>query len=147
MSDFNWNVIIPVVIALIAAIPGILSLWKGRKKENADAAGVLIGSSLALLKEVKEKGDKAELDIRELKKNLKEEKMKFEAESSKQQKEIGSLQTQVDQLNDQILRYRKTQGLLIRGIKILIKQLEENKINPNWNIDIDEFTIVEQEQL
>lgn len=147
MSDFNWEVIVPIIIALIAAIPGILSLWRGRKKENADTANVLVGTSLELLKEVKEKAEKAESDIVILKNNLAKEKEEHKIESMNQQSKIENLQAQVNKLSDQIKKYKKTQDLLIKGIKILIKQLEENKIKPDWDVDIKSLEIVEQGKL
>ena len=37
----NWTeIILPIVLACIAAIPGIISLFKGRSKEKADVAAV-----------------------------------------------------------------------------------------------------------
>jgi predicted RNase H-like nuclease (RuvC/YqgF family) len=143
MTEFNWEILVPIIIALIAAIPGILSLLKGRKKESADTANVLVGTSLELLIEIKKKAAKAESDIKKLKDDLSQEIIRHEAESAQQQEKIDSLQVQIDHLNDQILKYKKTQNLLIRGIKILIKQLEENKIKPNWNIDVDGLEIIE----
>lgn len=50
MADY----ILPVVVALIAAVPGIAALVAGRSKNKADAASTLTGAALQMVNELQE---------------------------------------------------------------------------------------------
>ena len=52
----NWTeVILPILLACIAAIPGIVSLLKGRSKEKAETAATYIDSARDLVEEYRAK--------------------------------------------------------------------------------------------
>jgi hypothetical protein len=57
----NWTeVALPILLAVIAAAPGILALLKGRSKDKADAASTITGAAKELIEEYRKKIDEIE---------------------------------------------------------------------------------------
>jgi uncharacterized coiled-coil DUF342 family protein len=111
----TWtDAILPLVLAVIAATPGILALLKGRSKDKADAASTITGAARQLLEEYRAKIDEIESTVAE------------------QETQIRCQQLE---LNEQLTRIKKLEherGEIMKGVASLCTQIRNLGHEPVW---------------
>lgn len=125
----NWLDIAPqLILAIIAASPGIYAIWRGRHKEKADiakaiteAAGELVEDYQNTIKELK-----TELkDLRRIVESQEEELQQNRFELRKQDEELKMAEQRITDLELERDEYR-------RGISQLCAQLRGLGHAPVW---------------
>lgn len=110
------EIAISVVIALVAALPGVLALFAQRKKNAADAAGMITDAAMDIL-------DRADSRIEKLEFNVNEQSSIIELQTKK----IREMNKDLIRLDELVREYR-------RGLMILIAQVESLGDNPAYRI-------------
>lgn len=107
----DWT---PIIVALMAAAPGIFAIIQQRRKENANTASVQVGVSLTLVQEMQDQ-------LRELKEEHAAARLKIEQlenRTSTQAAQIAALQNEVNEWSE--------------GASKLLKQIEDAEMIPVW---------------
>jgi hypothetical protein len=128
--DLPYELLIPAVAAVLAAIIGAASAWylagaqrkkteaeakkanADAKKAAADAAGTLTGAALELVEKLQGQVDALEKDVEEL-------------------------QCEVERQRGRIRVVTKLNARLLRGAAILTDQLKELGQKPAWRVECD----------
>ena len=111
--------LVQVIIAIIAALPGLLALIAQRKKTNADAAGTITDAAGDLVTLYKDRIEALERAEAETKATIKQ-----------QEQQIATLQDDLRHLSALVREYR-------RGIMILISQIESLGDDPAYRLADD----------
>lgn len=122
------EVLLPLLLALIAATPGIISLWKGRKKEEADAAGAITGAARDLISEYRAKIDEIEAEQEEQAAKIKCQEQKID----QQDVMIRRQQREIDAQAKRIYALEVERSELIRGVAALCAQIRGLGHEPVW---------------
>lgn len=132
----TWHDIIPILVALVAAIPGFLA-WRSRqsvikseaKQRNAEAAESWSVASGKLVEQYR-------IRNREV---IAECKSKLEALEKKYADEIIAMEGRLAQLEINSAYNEKVIKLLRDGVATLIVQLERLGVEPAWRPEEIEF--------
>lgn len=121
----DWKeVALPLLLAIIAASPGILALLKGRSKEKADAAGVFTDAAKDLVAEYRIKMDEIEESYRAKIKEIEEDcKARIAAVEAMYQVQINEVESKVREQSKII----DMQEQKIARQQIAIQKLEEGQ--------------------
>jgi hypothetical protein len=93
--------IIIVVTALLASIPGIITAYIGRKKQQADAVQVIQAAAAGLVVDLKQRIDDLEVELKELR-PLRDEVQDLKYRTRCQDVEIGRLQKELTDASGRI---------------------------------------------
>lgn len=99
-----------IIIACIMGIPGVLALIQQRHKDEATAAGTLVGASVDLVDSLQSQMDAANL-------------------------RINSLSGRVDAQDTEIAELKRENLWLRNGVGVLIQQLRNNRIEPEFTLE------------
>lgn len=118
----NWTeVVLPILLAIIAATPGVVALLRGRSKEKADVATAITEAAGDLLGEYRTK-------IKEI-----EEKMRCQDRKIAQQS--GELALQQIELDGQAVRIKDLEDErdeMMEGVSRLCTQIRNLGHEPVW---------------
>lgn len=113
----NPEVIAPIVVAVIMAIPGVLALYMQRRKEQAgveqteaDAAGKVTGAALALIRPYQERMTEMQAELDKHDKTL---------------SELLGCKRRIDSMQQELREWQD-------GVLILIQQLKDLGEIPQW---------------
>lgn len=122
----NW---LPVVLALVATIPGILAYLNQRVKVPAESADLVSGAAKKLLDSlsgrldvVTERMDSLEVQLRKARDDL------DIAEAN-----LAKARTQLESVEQANVRLRSAAGLMLDGIRKLVAQLTAIGVAPAWH--------------
>lgn len=125
----NWSDIAPqIILAILAWIPGIYAIWRGRHKEKADIAKAIAEGAGELLEDYQQnlKEVKAELSaLKLIVKSQEEELRQNKYELRKQDEELRMAEQRITDLETERDEYR-------RGISQLCAQLRGLGHTPVW---------------
>lgn len=125
----NWLDIAPqIILAIIAASPGIYVIWRGRHKEKAEIAEAITKAAGELVDDYQEKIKELKDELRALKVvvgHQKEELQQNSYELRKQDEEIKQAEQRITDLELERDEYR-------RGISQLCSQLRSLGHEPVW---------------
>lgn len=114
--DIPVSILLPAVVAIVVAIISSAGTWflvkPQRAKTTAEAADVLTGAALNLVKQL-------QLQIAEL------------------EKDVEALQHSVERQRDRIRVVTKLNARLLQGASLLVTQLVESGQEPVWRIECD----------
>lgn len=119
----DWTPLVtPIIVAIVAATPGIISLIQQRKKQSVEAADLIQRASGELIEQYKRRMDE------------------MEEQAAANEEEVGLLQERFDRI-EQDLRKRdndlecRDQYIehLLRGIRRLIAQIKSLDTLPVWS--------------
>ena len=106
----NWQeILLPLGLALIAAVPGVLAWQRQSRRDKADAASTLTGSALEMFRESR-------------------------AEVATLKAQIAELEAEVDQLKTDVDRLLKENRELHYGVRVLSNQVTDEGRIPIWDI-------------
>lgn len=118
----NWaDIIPPLIVAIVAASPGIYAIWRGRQKEKADVAKIITEAAGQLVTEYKEKLDSLERLIAK----QQEEIRCLEFQVGKQTEQIGDQKERIEALEKERLE-------ILKGVRALTTQLKTLGETPVW---------------
>lgn len=127
--------IAPILIGIIAALPGLLALRSQKKKDkvmedtaNVDNAKKVTDQALLLLTPYNQKFVELETDIKELKENSKAQDAKIKEQDKKIEEQDDIIREQTIKLADQERQLKKFK----LGIKKLIDQIIKLGYVPDW---------------
>lgn len=140
----DWKeVVLPLLLAAIAAAPGILALFRGRHKERADAASSITDSASDLLKEYRTR-------IAEIEQEYRDKIAKIEAivadqaerlrcqerEMDKQAAMIRRQQMEIDEQAKRIYVLEVERSDIMRGVSTLCAQIRGLGHEPVWEPEV-----------
>ena len=147
----DWKeVALPLLLAIIAASPGILALFRGRSKEKAEASQVITDAAKDLLAEYRIKMDEIEESYRARLAEVEEEcKMRIastealyqskmdevEAKVKEQSEIIGCQELKIAKQQIEIDRLKEEQDDFLEGVIALCAQIRKLGHNPVWEPD------------
>ena len=122
----DWKeVILPLLLAAIAAAPGILALLKGRNKEKADVAATYIDSAKDLLEEYRAK-------IQEVEASYRAKLEEIEATVADQAETIRCQERKIAKQQAEIEKMRAEQDEFLQGLTALCTQIRGLGHDPVW---------------
>jgi beta-phosphoglucomutase-like phosphatase (HAD superfamily) len=134
-----WNDILPIVLAIIAATPGIVALFKGRSKEKADAAKIITESARDLLGEYRVKVDELEEEylakIAAIENTVAQQAEKIQVQGrliAQQAEEIDSQRLELGQQEARINVLEKERDEIMEGVQALCTQIRNLGHAPVW---------------
>ena len=68
----------------------------------------------------------------------------YRTESQETREEIRKLETKISKLETEIEKIKEQNILLVKGIAILLKQLEKLKVKPEWEPSNEEIALIEE---
>ena len=144
----DWKeVILPLLLAAIAAAPGVLALFRGRSKEKAEASRVITDAAKDLLAEYRVKMDEIEESYRAKLAEVEEEcKMRIaateamyqskmdavEAKVKEQSKVIDCQERKIAKQQIEIDRLKEEQDDFLEGVIALCAQIRRLGHDPVW---------------
>lgn len=118
---FPWNVVVPIVVALIAAVPGALAFIKQRRRSKAETADILTTAAERLVKGM-ESRIKALMDRV---KCLEQEVDAVRADLRVALEKVADLESE-NRAQAEVVR------VLLKGVKALTAQLVDAGMTPTW---------------
>ena len=111
----NWEtILVPIVVALVAAVPGVLAWRRQAQKDKTDAVSTLTGSALEMVEAYK-----AELAA-----------VKAESE-----REMQKLRQRLQELEARVLRLETENKELRTGAALLTNQIYGLRSAPIWSLE------------
>lgn len=136
----NFDNIQPILLAIVAALPGLLSLSLQKRKDKVtsdtatvDNAKKISDQAILLLTPYNQKFEEMEQDIKELKESLKAQDVKIKDQDKKIEEQDDIIRLQSIQLADQERQLKKFK----LGIKKLIDQIIKLGHVPDWEPEGD----------
>lgn len=118
---FPWSIIVPILVAIIAAAPGMAAFVKQRRRSKAETADVLTTAAERLWKGMEIRITSLTTEVCSLRK-----------ESQQARSDLNVALEKVEDLE----RKNRAQGevltTLVRGIKALTAQLVNAGMSPTW---------------
>ena len=129
----NWTeLILPIVLACIAAIPGIISLFKGRSKEKADVAAVYTDIAKEWAEEYRARLAEVEASYRAKLEEI-EQTVKEQAELVRcQERKIESQAIKAARQQLEINKLKEEQEEFLEGVTALCAQIRSLGHEPVW---------------
>lgn len=125
----NWaDIIPPIIVAIIAATPGIYAIWRGRQKERADAAKVITEAASELVREYKEQLDSLERLVAK----QQEEIRCLESQVDKQSQTIAAQSLAIDKQKERIELLESERLEILEGVRTLTAQIRILGQKPKW---------------
>lgn len=133
----NPEIIVPILIAFIASVPGLWAIISQRKQTDASASSTLVDAALDIVKENKDRYENLVFEVNEVQATAKlSESRIYELEKETHilhgkiityEGEIKSLRREVEVLRVRVREYRA-------GILALIRQIESLGQTPAYQL-------------
>ena len=124
--------IVAIVVAAIAALPGIWAIVAGRKRENADTSKAIAEAAAVLVKPLEGRIVSLEKEMRTQEERVRRQTIEIERLNGiirKQQQTIVAQATRIKQLED-------SQAAMLAGIEKLCNQIRAGGQEPVWEPEI-----------
>jgi chromosome segregation ATPase len=132
----NWTeLILPIVLAIIAASPGVIALFRGRSKEKADVAKAITEAAGELIEDYQNR-------LERLEKLVGEQAEKILCQEAKISRQARQIDIQADRIREQADKIRgqadRIQALeaerdeFSQGVLSLCAQIRELGYEPVW---------------
>lgn len=136
----DWKeVVLPLLLAAIAAAPGIAALFRGRHKERADVASSIMDSSSDLLKEYRTRISEIEQEYRgkiaEIEVVVADQAERLrcqEREMDRQASMIRRQQVEIEEQAKRIYALEVERSEFIQGVAALCAQIRGLGHEPVW---------------
>lgn len=125
----DW--IVPIIVAFIMSLPGLVSWLKGLRKDKADVATTYEAMASKQAGEISDLRIKVN-QIKDENDTLLDKVRAVENENEKLMAEIGALKSEKDELSGKVDELTCRLDEYDDGIRILISQLDENQLTPRW---------------
>jgi chromosome segregation ATPase len=133
----NPEIIVPILIAFIASLPGLWAIMAQRKQTDATASSTLVDAALDIVKENKDRYDNLVFEVNEVQataklyngriSELEKETHILNGKIQTYEGEIKSLRREVEVLRVRVREYRE-------GILALIRQIEALGHTPAYKL-------------
>jgi len=121
----NWTeLILPVVLAIIAASPGVVALFKGRRKEKADVAEAITRAAGELVEDYQQR-------LERLERIVEEQAITIDGQAKQIKRQSQTIGEQADRINTLELERDK----ILTGVLALCQQIHELGQDPVWRPD------------
>lgn len=118
---FLKEILLPLLVALVAASPGIYALILGKRKQSADVAVQISVAAGKLIEQYKDRFEQMEQDCKE-----------NERELALHRESIKALQLSIAERDAEIVCRQEYIEHLLRGIGRIIAQLKSHTLTPVW---------------
>ena len=126
---FPWSIIVPILVAIIAAAPGMAAFVKQRRRSKAETADVLTTAAERLWKGMETRITSLTTEVCALRKDSQQARLDLNVALEK----VEDLERK-NRLQSEILE------TCMRGIKALTAQLVNAGMSPTWTPpDLDKF--------
>jgi hypothetical protein len=118
----SWTeVILPLILAIIAAAPGIIALFRGRQKEKADVAKAITEAAGELVEEYKDRLARIEGTIAKQADRIRCQELKIERQAEK-----------IAEQAERIMALELERDEFLNGVLSLCAQIRALGHNPVW---------------
>lgn len=124
----TWTEILPLILAIIAAIPGIAALFRGRRKEKADVAKALSEAAGELVEGYQKKLERLEALVENQATQLADQAEKIRCQERKIDEQAVELAKQAKSIR--VLE--RERGKFLAGVLMLCAQIRELGHEPIW---------------
>ena len=125
----DWQaVILPIVLAIIAAVPGTISLFRGRQKERADVAKAITEAAGELVEDYQRKLSRLEEKLEQQAIQLAEQAEQIRCQDTKIERQAAQLAEQAESIK--VLE--RERGELLAGVLMLCAQIRKVGHEPVW---------------
>lgn len=125
MTIESW---VPVVIALVAAIPGVLAFLSGRRKDAATAEGLHVDSLNRVIVALSGRVDDLQKRQDDVESALHQARIALE----KAEGDLADTRSKLDAVERQNIRLRTAVQALTTGVRSLIEQVKKAGMVPTW---------------
>jgi chromosome segregation ATPase len=145
-NKMTWTEALPLLLAVIAAIPGTLALLKGRNKEKADAATAITDSAKKLLAEYRLRAEEIEdeyrakiteylVKIKEIEDAIVKQAEQIrcqELQIAQQASEVAGQRVDLDECAARIKDLEEERDKILKGVARLCTQIRNLGHEPVW---------------
>ena len=126
--------VVTLIAAAMAASPGVLALFRGWRKDRAEATRSLVASSTDLVDRLETRLDKVDKKLEEQDETITSQDEKIES----QNKQIAKQNEQIVMLSAKVSVLESEREIMLRGIEKLCQQAREGGQGPVWEPEVDE---------
>lgn len=125
----TWqDIILPIVLAVIAASPGLVALLRGRKKEKADVAEAITRAAGELVEDYQKKLERIEKKLEEQAELIRCQERKIDSQAEK----LARQGIKIDEQSDRIRDLELERDSILEGVMMLCTQINELGHAPVW---------------
>lgn len=125
----NWaDIVPPIIVAIVAATPGIYAIWRGRQKDRADVAKIITEAAGELMEEYKEQLESLKVLVAQ----QQEEIRCLESQVGKQTKEIALQSVEIKNQQKRIMVLERERIEILEGVRSLTAQVRMLGQKPVW---------------
>jgi diaminopimelate decarboxylase len=131
----TWqDIILPIALAVIAASPGLVALFRGRKKEQADVAEAITRAAGELVKDYQKKLERIEKKLEEQAELIRCQEHKIDSQAEK----LARQGIKIDEQAARIRGLELERDDVLTGVMMLCTQIHDLGHDPVWEPDLPE---------
>jgi hypothetical protein len=131
----TWqDIILPIVLAVIAASPGLVALFRGRKKEQADVAEAITRAAGELVEDYQKKLERIEKKLEDQAELIRCQERKIESQADKLARQGIKIDEQAARIRDLELERDE----VLTGVMMLCTQIHDLGHDPVWEPELPE---------
>lgn len=125
----SWqDIILPILLAIIAASPGLVALLRGRKKEQADVAEAITRAAGELIEDYQKKLERIEGKLEEQAELIRCQAHQIESQSEQLARQDIKIEEQAKRIRDLELERDE----ILNGVMMLCTQIHDLGHAPVW---------------
>jgi septal ring factor EnvC (AmiA/AmiB activator) len=130
----NWQDLLPqILLAAIAAAPGLYAIFRGRHKDKADVAKAITEAAAQLVEQYKDKIEAIEKTIARQEEKIRCQELTIERQAEK----LARQAVQIQEQSARIMALEVEREDFLHGVSALCKQIREQGLHPVWEPFID----------
>ena len=131
----SWqDIVLPILLAVIAASPGLVALLRGRKKEQADVAEAITRAAGELVEDYQKKLDRIEKKLEDQAELIRCQERKIEAQGDRLARQNIKIEEQAGRIRSLELERDE----ILTGVMMLCTQIHDLGHDPVWEPELPE---------
>jgi hypothetical protein len=131
----SWqDIVLPILLAVIAASPGLVALLRGRRKEQADVAEAITRAAGELVEDYQKKLDRIEKKLEDQAELIRCQERKIEAQGDRLARQNIKIEEQAGRIRSLELERDE----ILTGVMMLCTQIHDLGHDPVWEPELPE---------
>jgi diaminopimelate decarboxylase len=131
----TWqDIILPLALAVIAASPGLVALFRGRKKEQADVAEAITRAAGELVEDYQKKLERIEKKLEDQAELIRCQEQKIDSQAEK----LARQGIKIDEQAARIRGLELERDDVLTGVMMLCTQIHDLGHDPVWEPELPE---------
>jgi hypothetical protein len=131
----TWqDIILPLALAVIAASPGLVALFRGRKKEQADVAEAITRAAGELVEDYQKKLERIEGKLEDQAELIRCQERKIDSQADRLARQGIKIDSQAARIRDLELERDE----VLTGVMMLCTQIHDLGHDPVWEPELPE---------